>query len=79
MLSESQAIELTKKLEGRFKPGENKAHYLNLNSIFLGIIAEKISRESLINLYEKYILQPLGLTNTSVVSEGNSIATYLKD
>ena len=78
-LSEAEAIELTKKLEGRFKPGENKAHYSNLNSILLGIIAEKVSGESLLNLYEKYIFQPLGLTNTMVVSQDNCIAPYLKD
>lgn len=78
-LSESQAIELTKKLEGRFKPGENKAYYSNLNAILLGLIAEKVSGKSLVDLYEKYIFQPLKLSNTMVISKENSVIPYLQD
>lgn len=77
-LSELEAIGLTKKLEGRFKPGENKGYYSNLNAILLGLIAEKVSGEPLVNLYEKYIFKPLKLSNTMVISVDNSVVPYLK-
>lgn len=76
-VTENDAIELTKSLEAKFVPGENKAHYSNVNAILLGLIAEKISGKPLVELYKEYIFIPLGLENTEVITEKNHIPAYL--
>lgn len=77
ILSETYAIRLTKSLEAKFLPGEDKAHYSNINAILLGLIAEQISGKLLIELYNEYIFIPLGLENTELASENNHILAYL--
>lgn len=77
ILSENDAIDLTKSLEAKFLPGEAKAHYSNVNAILLGLIAENISGKSLLDLYREYIFYPLGLVNTEVASENNHVLAYL--
>lgn len=77
VLTEDDAIMLTKSLEAKFVPGENKAHYSNVNAILLGLIAEKISHKSLIELYKEYIFIPLGLENTELITRSNHVLPFI--
>lgn len=77
ILTEDDAIDLTKSLEAKFVPGEDKAHYSNVNAILLGLIAEGISGKPLVELYEEYISIPLGLENTELITKNNHIYAYL--
>jgi D-alanyl-D-alanine carboxypeptidase len=60
-----QAIERTKKMNPHFAPGtKGKANYSDANFQLLGKIIETITHESYSENCKKFIIEPLGLTNT---------------
>ena len=72
-INDKDAIRLTRTLEAKFEPGDPKAHYSNVNAILLGLIAEQVSNQSLIELYQDYIFTPLGLENTEIITKNNHV------
>lgn len=60
-----EAIEMSKKFEPLFVPGEKgKAKYSDANFQLLGKIIEKITNKSYAENCQEYIIQPLGLSKT---------------
>lgn len=69
--SEKEMIEIIKKRGSDFEPN-TKAAYSNSNFVLLTFILEKTFNESYANLVEKYIVKPIGLTNTYVFGKINT-------
>lgn len=62
-----QAIERTKRLPAKFKPGtKGKAHYSDTNFQLLGKIIEQITGLEFHQACEEYLFRPLALTHTYV-------------
>ena len=65
-LTFEEIMNRTKQLKAHFAPCSNKAYYSDLNFELLGIIAEKTTSDTLENLYNSYIFNPLHFSNTFV-------------
>ena len=79
LITELDALNLTKKLETKFVPGIEKSHYSNVNAILIGLIAEEITGKSLIDLYDKYIFKTLNLSNTETIKKYNCVIPYFNN
>ncbi len=71
---------LKERLDYAIRIGENSAvntpgkyHYSNTNYILLGIIAEQLEQKAISQIFEERIIRPLGLANTSLHPENNSL------
>ncbi|MCL2115472.1 MAG: beta-lactamase family protein [Methanobrevibacter sp.] len=71
-LSFEEVLTKTKELSSHFPLNTpKKAYYSDVNFSLLSKIIEKITGETLSNVYKKYICVPLGLTNTYLPSSSN--------
>lgn len=55
-------------LEGHFVPGSQQAYYADINFMLLGVIIESIYKLSLDDCVDRYIMEPLGLKHSYIVS-----------
>lgn len=76
---------LKERLEYAIRVGDNSAvskpgkyHYSNTNYILLGIIAEQLEKKNISQIFEERIIKPLGLANTSLHPENNSLEKMFK-
>jgi CubicO group peptidase (beta-lactamase class C family) len=67
-----QMIGFVKDMPLVFKPGTDW-HYSNINYIALGLIVEKASGEPYATFLQDHIFLPLGMTNTGLAQEGESV------
>ena len=69
-----------KSREAKFAPGGKKAEYSDINFGLLGKVIEKISGRHISKSYQEYIIKPLGLNNTSFISnESLALPIWFKD
>jgi CubicO group peptidase (beta-lactamase class C family) len=61
--TEKEMVDIVAKAGSDFEPG-TKAEYSNSNFVLLSYILEKTFHQSYADLLQKYIVQPVGLTNT---------------
>lgn len=75
-------IELSKTMKPKFKPGEKrKAFYSDTNYQILGRIIESTTSKTLKDVYDKFIIEPLGLKNTYLfdnISDPKPAPIYFK-
>ncbi|MGT2888618.1 beta-lactamase family protein [Streptococcus didelphis] len=55
-----------KKIDAHFVPGSDQAYYADINFILLGLIIEKIYRQSFDDCVDRYIMEPLKLNHSFV-------------
>lgn len=67
-----QAMEFSKSMKPRFKPGApRKAHYSDTNFQLLGKIIERVTQKPLAESYNEMIIQPLALQSTYLFTDAN--------
>jgi len=73
----NKTVEDVKKLEPHFAPNRKKAYYSNINFDLLGEILEKITEQSLAEIYKKFIFEPLQMVNTYLPTKDNEFVPYI--
>lgn len=82
-LSLEERIERTKELKSKYEPGKGKkSYYSDINWDIFQPIIESLSKKSIAECYEQYIIKPLQLTNTYLFIKGMDFSfpgIYIKD